>query len=55
MQHYLLSETSRNLSLKQIFRLSEDEAFTLMKAARWGTPDNPNNVVCPRIDVIIAD
>ncbi|HDR1178482.1 TPA: IS1595 family transposase [Pasteurella multocida] len=47
MQHHLLSQASRNLSLKQIFRLSEDEAFKLMKVARWGNPDNLNDVCCP--------
>ncbi|QLB21661.1 transposase [Vespertiliibacter pulmonis] len=47
IQHYLLSQTSRSLSLKQIFRLSEDEAFKLMKAARWGNPDNLHDVCCP--------
>ncbi|XWY22571.1 IS1595 family transposase [Bisgaard Taxon 45] len=47
MQHFLLSPHSRKLSLKQIFRLSDDEAFKLIKSMRWGNPDNLNDVCCP--------
>lgn len=47
MQHFLLSLPSRTLSLKQIFRLSDDGAFRLMKGMRWGNPDNLNDVCCP--------
>lgn len=39
MAHYLLSSKSKTLSLKHIFRLSEDEDFKLLKANRWGNPD----------------
>ncbi|VEB23059.1 Uncharacterised protein [Avibacterium volantium] len=39
MDHYLLSSKSKTLSLKHIFRLSEDEAFQLLKANRWENPD----------------
>uniref|UniRef100_UPI000AC33AFD hypothetical protein n=1 Tax=Mergibacter septicus TaxID=221402 RepID=UPI000AC33AFD len=38
-QHYLLSSKSKNLNLKQIFRLSEDEALQLLKANRRENPD----------------
>ena len=43
-QHYLLSAEARTLSLMQIMRLSDDEAFEMFKAARWegGEP------VCPQ-------
>ncbi|NBI14039.1 IS1595 family transposase [[Haemophilus] felis] len=51
MQHYLLSAKSRHLSLKQIFRLSEDEAFQLLKANRWGNPNNIRDVCCPHCGV----
>lgn len=45
-QHYLLSAEARSLSLMQIMRLSDDEAFELFRQARWsGTKGNP---VCPR-------
>lgn len=50
-QHYLLSSKSKNLNLKQIFRLSEDEAFQLLKANRWGNPDNIRDVCCPHCSV----
>ena len=43
-QHYLLSAEARTLSLMQIMRLSDDEAFEMFKSARWegGEP------VCPQ-------
>ncbi|OZN25377.1 DDE transposase [Actinobacillus seminis] len=50
-QHYLLSSKSKNLNLKKIFRLSEDEAFQLLKANRWGNPDNIRDVCCPHCGV----
>ena len=39
MAHYLLSSKSKTLSLKHIFRLSEDETFQLLKANRWEISD----------------
>lgn len=50
-QHYLLSNKSKNLNLKQIFRLSEDEAFQLLKANRWGNPNDITDVVCPHCGI----
>lgn len=47
MQHFLLSPQSRKLKLKNIYRLSEWEVFRLMKGARWGNPENLNDVCCP--------
>ena len=45
-QHYLLSAKARSLSLMQIMRLSDDEAFDLFKQSRWS--DNDGDAVCPR-------
>lgn len=42
-QHYLLSAEARTMSLMQIMRLSDDEAFELFKNSRW-TDGEP---VCP--------
>lgn len=42
-QHYLLSAQARSLSLIEIARLSDDEAYALFKQSRW-TDGNP---VCP--------
>ncbi|URL01031.1 IS1595 family transposase [Avibacterium sp. 20-126] len=47
-QHYLLSNKSRTLTLKDIFRLSEDEAFQILKINRWG---NSDEVVCPHCGI----
>lgn len=42
-QHFLLSANARSLSLKQIFQLTDDEAFEIFKSLRW-----PNDkVICP--------
>lgn len=49
MAHYLLSSKSKTLSLKHIFRLSEDEAFQLLKANRWGNPDKILKVTMPKL------
>lgn len=50
-QHYLLSSKSKNLNLKKIFRLSEDEAFQLFKSKSLGKPDNIRDVCCPHCGV----
>lgn len=50
-QHYLLSSKSKNLNLKQIFRLSEDEAFQLLKNNRWGNSNDITDVVCPHCGI----
>ena len=50
-QHYLLSSKSKNLNLKQIFRLSEDEAFQLLKTNRWGNSNDITDVVCPHCGI----
>jgi len=42
-QHYLLSAKARSLSLMQIMRLSDDQAFEMFKEARWGK----GPVACP--------
>jgi transposase-like protein len=44
-QHFLLNAAARTLSLKAIFRMSEDEAFETFKALRW-----PDGVACPFCD-----
>ncbi|WP_109433407.1 IS1595 family transposase [Aggregatibacter segnis] len=46
-QHFLLSARSRALSLKQLYRLSNDEAFNLIKTARWGNAEDMRDVICP--------
>lgn len=51
VQHYMLSSKSKNLNLKQIFRLSEDEAFQLLKTNRWGNSNDIMDVVCPHCGI----
>ena len=46
-QHYLLSSKSKNINLKDILRLTEEDAFYLLKIHRWGNPDNVRDVCCP--------
>lgn len=45
-QHFLLSSKARSLSLMEIFRLSDDEAFDMFKAARW--PMTDGEAICPK-------
>jgi len=47
-QHYLLSAKARSLSLMQIMRLSDTEAFDLFKQARWS--ETGGEARCPRCD-----
>ena len=44
-QHFLLSAKARTLSLVQVMRLTDDEAFATFKAIRWA--DNNGEPVCP--------
>ena len=37
-QYYLLSSKSKNINLKDILRLTEEDAFHLLKTHRWGNP-----------------
>ncbi|MDB2415186.1 IS1595 family transposase [Rickettsiales bacterium] len=45
-QHFLLSAKARTLSLANVFRMSDDEAFETFKQIRWVSTDG--NPVCPR-------
>ncbi|PNS09108.1 IS1595 family transposase [Solilutibacter silvestris] len=46
-QHFLLSKDARGLSLKRIFGLSNPEALTLFREARWGKGRDPK---CPSVN-----
>lgn len=48
-QHFLLSAKARTLSVRQVFEMSNDEAFALFKEVRWGKGDQ---VVCPVCGVV---
>lgn len=43
-QHFLLSKAARGLSLKRIFGLSDADALTAFREARWGKGRDPQ---CP--------
>lgn len=45
-QHFLLSTKARTLSLANVLRLSDDEAFETFKAVRWA--DNGGKPYCPK-------
>lgn len=45
-QHFLLSAKARTLSLVQVMRMSDDEAFETFKALRW--VENDGEPYCPR-------
>ncbi|MBO9498921.1 MAG: IS1595 family transposase [Novosphingobium sp.] len=46
MQHFLLSAKARTLSLRTVFRMSEDEAYRTFCDLRWS--DTDGDAVCPR-------
>ena len=52
-QHFLLSAAARTLSLAQIFRLSDDEAYDLLKSMRWeaGEPVCPHCGSCTAYEI----
>ncbi len=45
-QHFLLTAAARTLSLKAIFRMSDDEAHATFQAIRFA--DNKGDAFCPR-------
>ncbi|HTE21147.1 MAG TPA: transposase [Armatimonadota bacterium] len=45
-QHFLLTAAARTVSLKQILRMEEAEAWTLFCTIRW--PETDGAPVCPR-------
>jgi transposase-like protein len=48
-QHFLLSAKARTLSVRKVFGMSDDEAFTLFREVRWGKGEE---VICPVCGVI---
>lgn len=48
-QHFLLSASARTLSVRDVFALSDNEAFALFKEVRWGKGEE---VACPVCGVI---
>jgi transposase-like protein len=46
MQHFLLSAKARTLSLRQVFRMSDDEAYDTFCQLRW--PETDGEAVCPK-------
>ena len=47
--HFLLSAEARTLSLREVFALSEAQAFELFRTVRWGRDGQP---VCPHCGVV---
>lgn len=44
--HFLLSAKARSISLSEVFRMGEDQAWGLFKEMRW--PDTNGKPVCPK-------
>lgn len=44
--HFLLTKEARTISLRQVFRMSEDQAWETFKAMRW--PETGGKPQCPR-------
>ena len=45
-QHFLLSAKARSLSLKAVFRMSDEAAYDTFRKLRW--PETDGDAVCPR-------
>lgn len=52
-QHFLYSAAAKTLTLAQVFRLTDDEAYDLLKAMRWegGEPTCPHCGSCTVYDI----
>jgi len=48
-QYFLLTAEMRSLSVREVFALSDEEAFDLFRELRWGKGDE---VVCPECGVV---
>jgi transposase-like protein len=48
-QHFLLTAEARTLSVREVFALSDEEAFDLFRELRWGKGEE---VVCPECGVV---
>ena len=48
-QHFLLSAAARTLSVREIFELSDEQAFDLFRELRWGKGEE---VICPDCGVV---
>jgi len=46
MQHFLLSAAARSLSLTQVFRMSDEQAYETFCHLRW--PETDGEAVCPK-------
>ncbi|WP_239805154.1 IS1595 family transposase [Croceicoccus hydrothermalis] len=46
MQHFLLSAAARTLSLKAVFRMTEERAYSTFCELRW--PETDGEAICPR-------
>ena len=51
-QHFLLSAEARTLSLAQVMRLSDEEAYATFKAVRWAA--NDGQPICPKCGSLVA-
>jgi hypothetical protein len=49
--HFLLAAAARFLSVREIFGLSDERAFALLREVRWGRDAEP---VCPACGVVAA-
>ncbi|WP_295429087.1 IS1595 family transposase [uncultured Thiodictyon sp.] len=47
--HFLLTAAARTLSLREVFAMTDDQAFTLFRETRWGRDGAP---VCPSCGVV---
>jgi transposase-like protein len=48
-QHFLLSAKARTLSVRKVFAMTDDQAFTLFRELRWGDGDETGCPTCASV------
>lgn len=48
-QHFLLSAKARTLSVRKVFSMTDDQAFTLFRELRWGTGEETGCPMCASV------
>ena len=49
-QHFLLSARARTLSVRQVFEMTDKEAFTVFREVRWGKGEETACPTCGTVD-----
>lgn len=48
-QHFLLSAKARTLSVRKVFAMTDDQAFSLFRELRWGVGEETGCPICASV------